>query len=75
MDLGEGAANAPHRIFEKAPYAHSIPLTWQMSAVPVPCPDIPAVAERGGAQLKTPRLVILFHALPWAEKALWSDIF
>jgi ERCC4-type nuclease len=35
------------------------PLKWQMSAVPVPHPAIPVLAERGGTQLKTPRPVIL----------------
>jgi len=35
------------------------PSKWQMSAVPVPHPAIPVLAERGGTQLKTPRPVIL----------------
>jgi ERCC4-type nuclease len=35
------------------------PLKWQMSAVPVPHPAIPVLAERGGTQLKTPLPVIL----------------
>ena len=35
------------------------PLEWQMMAAPVPHPAIPALAERGGTQLKTPRPVVL----------------
>src|SRR5262249_10639048 len=35
------------------------PLYWQMSTTPVPHPVIPALAERGGTQLKTPRPVVL----------------
>jgi len=35
------------------------PLNWQTKTVPVPHPAIPALAERGGTQLKTPRPVIL----------------
>ncbi len=35
------------------------PLKWQISAVPVPHPAIPVLAERGGTQLKTPLPVIL----------------
>ena len=35
------------------------PLEWQTAAVPIPHPAIPALAERGGTQLKTPRPVIL----------------
>jgi ERCC4-type nuclease len=35
------------------------PLAWQMTAVPVPPPIIPVLAERGGTQLETPRPVLL----------------
>jgi ERCC4-type nuclease len=35
------------------------PLKWQMAAMPVSPPVIPALAERGGTQLKTPRAVLL----------------
>lgn len=35
------------------------PLTWQISAAPVPHPVIPVLAERGGTQLQTPRAVVL----------------
>ena len=35
------------------------PLTWQMTAAPVPHPVIPVLAERGGTQLQTPRAVLL----------------
>ncbi len=35
------------------------PLKWRLSAVPIPHPAIPVLAERGGTQLKTPRPVIL----------------
>ena len=35
------------------------PLEWMMSAMPVAVPLIPALAERGGTQLKTPRPVLL----------------
>jgi len=35
------------------------PLNWRTTAVPVPHPAIPVLAERGGTQLKTPRPVIL----------------
>jgi ERCC4-type nuclease len=35
------------------------PLAWQMAAAPVPPPPIPAIAERGGTQLKTPRGIVL----------------
>src|SRR5215813_135522 len=35
------------------------PLAWQMTAVPVPPPIIPVLAERGGTQLRTPRPVLL----------------
>ncbi len=35
------------------------PLEWPMAAAPVPHPALPVLAERGGTQLKTPRLVIL----------------
>jgi ERCC4-type nuclease len=37
----------------------SSPLQWQMSAVPVPPPAIPVLAERGGTQFKAPRGVVL----------------
>lgn len=33
----------------------SSPLEWQMTAMPVPHPVIPVLAERGGTQLQTPR--------------------
>jgi ERCC4-type nuclease len=35
------------------------PREWQMTAVPLPHPAIPVLAERGGTQLKTPRPVML----------------
>jgi len=35
------------------------PLEWQMTAAPVPHPPIPALAERGGTQLQTPRPTLL----------------
>jgi ERCC4-type nuclease len=35
------------------------PLEWQMTALPVEHPAIPAIAERGGTQLRTPRPVVL----------------
>ena len=35
------------------------PLEWQVASAPVPHPAIPALAERGGTQLKTPRPVLL----------------
>lgn len=35
------------------------PLEWQLTAAPVPHPSVPALAERGGTQLKTPRAVLL----------------
>src|SRR5262244_3569300 len=35
------------------------PLNWRTTAVPVPHPAIPVLAERGGTQLKTPRPVVL----------------
>jgi hypothetical protein len=35
------------------------PLAWQMTAAPVAPPLIPVLAERGGAQLRAPRGVIL----------------
>jgi len=35
------------------------PLEWQMTAAPVSAPRIPAVAERGGTQLKTRKPVLL----------------
>jgi ERCC4-type nuclease len=35
------------------------PLEWQLTAAPVPHPAIPALAERGGTQLRSPRAVIL----------------
>src|SRR5260370_13941257 len=35
------------------------PLEWQMTAAPVPHPVIPALAERGGTQLQTPRPTLL----------------
>ena len=35
------------------------PLEWQMTAAPVPHPQIPVLAERGGTQLKTPKPVLL----------------
>jgi hypothetical protein len=35
------------------------PLEWQMTAVPVSHPVLPALAERGGTQLQTPRATLL----------------
>jgi ERCC4-type nuclease len=35
------------------------PSNWQTSAVPVPYPAIPVLADRGGTQLRAPRPVIL----------------
>jgi ERCC4-type nuclease len=35
------------------------PLEWQMTALPVAHPALPATAERGGTQLRTPRPVII----------------
>jgi len=35
------------------------PLDWQMTAAPVPHPEIPVLAERGGTQLQTPRATLL----------------
>ena len=35
------------------------PLEWMMTAMPIPPPLIPVLAERGGTQLKTPRPVLL----------------
>jgi hypothetical protein len=35
------------------------PLEWPMTAVPVPHPMIPVLAERGGTQLQTPRPTLL----------------
>ncbi len=35
------------------------PLQWQMTALPVPPPPIPVLAERGGTQLQSPRPVLL----------------
>ena len=35
------------------------PLEWQMTAAPMPHPVIPALAERGGTQLQTPRATVL----------------
>ena len=35
------------------------PLEWQMTALPVPHPVIPVLAERGGTQLQTPHATIL----------------
>ena len=35
------------------------PLEWQLTSAPVPHPVIPALAERGGTQLHTPRPVAL----------------
>jgi ERCC4-type nuclease len=37
----------------------SSPMTWQMTAAPVPHPVIPVLAERGGTQLNTPRPVVV----------------
>jgi hypothetical protein len=35
------------------------PLEWQMTALPVPHPALPVVAERGGTQLRTPKPVLV----------------
>ena len=35
------------------------PLDWQMASAPVPHPAVPALAERGGTQLKTPRCTVV----------------
>lgn len=35
------------------------PLDWQIAATPISPPTIPALAERGGTQLKAPRAVVL----------------
>jgi ERCC4-type nuclease len=35
------------------------PLTWQLTAAPVPPPMVPVLAERGGTQLKAPRATVL----------------
>jgi len=35
------------------------PLKWQLTALPVPPPALPAVAEQGGTQLRTPKPVIV----------------
>jgi len=35
------------------------PLEWQMTAMPVPAPPIPVLAERGGTQIKAPKAVLL----------------
>ena len=35
------------------------PLDWHMAAAPVPHPPIPVLAERGGAQLRTPRCTVV----------------
>src|SRR5882672_576166 len=35
------------------------PLAWQMTGDPVAPPMMPVIAERGGAQLKTPRPVLV----------------
>ena len=35
------------------------PLEWQMTAAPVPHPALPAVAERGGTELRVPHPVVI----------------
>ena len=35
------------------------PLKWQMTAMPVELPALPAVAQRGGTELRTPRPVVV----------------
>src|SRR5712675_249508 len=35
------------------------PLEWQMSAVPVPHPTYPVMAQRGGTELRTPRPTVI----------------
>src|SRR5260370_21050795 len=35
------------------------PLKWQMTAMPVEPPALPAVAQRGGTELRTPRPVVV----------------
>ncbi len=44
---------------KRRPTLISPPLDWQMSAVPVPAPRIPVIAERGGTQIKTPLPILL----------------
>ncbi|HJX82962.1 MAG TPA: hypothetical protein VJ723_01315, partial [Candidatus Angelobacter sp.] len=44
---------------KRRPTLISPPLDWQTSAVLVPAPLIPVIAERGGTQLKTPLPVLL----------------
>jgi hypothetical protein len=44
---------------EETPQLIASPLEWQTTAVPIPHPAIPVLAERGGTQLKTPRPVTL----------------
>lgn len=35
------------------------PIKWRMTALPVPPPPIPVIAERGGTQLRTPKPVLV----------------
>jgi hypothetical protein len=35
------------------------PIKWKMTALPVPPPAVPVIAERGGTQLRTPKPVIV----------------
>lgn len=52
------------------------PLEWMMTAMPVPPPPIPVLAERGGTQLKTPRPVLLVdtreqHPFDFSRFEVW----
>ncbi len=52
------------------------PLEWMMTAMPVPPPPVPVLAERGGTQLKTPRPVLLIdtreqHPFDFSRFAGW----
>ena len=56
--LGEGCGMKDRMLRRRRPLITS-PLEWQMTAAPVPHPFIPAVAERGGTQLQTPRATLV----------------
>jgi ERCC4-type nuclease len=47
------------RLLRKRRALITSPLEWQMTAAPVSHPVIPALAERGGTQLQTPRATLL----------------
>jgi ERCC4-type nuclease len=54
----------------------SSPLEWMMTAMPVPPPPIPVLAERGGTQLKTPRPALVVdtreqHPFDFSRFAAW----